>query len=104
MSQIINSKLYETTSAEMIADYCPLPAHTEYDYLHEVLFETPKGNYFLYREGAPKAEFGILEDTDGTFGMDIEPLSEQEASEWCQDRRVETETILDNFGHLIERA
>lgn len=103
MQRVIDRKLYDTERAEQIAKYAPNTDRGDYDYLIETLYKTSKGEYFLHGEGGAATEYA--KPCDGgarTAGEEINPIDEEAALDWCEERAIDGEIVVEEFGHLIE--
>jgi hypothetical protein len=79
MIRIINLKRYNTDTARCLADWTNGKFTNDFNYLEEMLYRTPKGNYF------------ILRDTYDT--SDIIPLDADVAFDWLEKH---------NYPHVLE--
>lgn len=101
MKRVINRTLYDTETAEQIANYNPTQddPHRVHE---ETLYKSPGGDYFLHVvRGEPDAhsEQYVQQDfTEETLNL----LDEEEAVDWCEDRAIDGAIVADEFGHLIE--
>lgn len=103
MQRVIDRKLYDTDRAEQIAQHAPNTARGDFHYLIETLYETPSGEYFLYCEGGPATEYAKPCDGGGrTAGEELKLLDEEAALDWCEERAIDGEIVVEKFGHLIE--
>lgn len=91
MKKIINRKVYNTETAELIGEYWNGCSIDDYNYKLERLYVTKKGNMFLFR-------------TTGTWLIkDIIPLEPEEAYEWLEENDC-NEAIEKYFADKIEEA
>lgn len=103
MQRVINRELYDTDRAEQIAQHAPNTDRGDFYYLIETLYKTSGGEYFLHGEGGAATKYAKPCNGGGTTGgAEIEPLNEEAALDWCEERGIDGEIVVDEFGHLIE--
>ena len=84
MRQVIHGKIYDTETAEMIGEDSFL-GYTDFRYWKEQLYQTRKGNFFLYGEGGPLSCYAVREGNGRTSGEKIIPYTEDEAKAWVEE-------------------
>lgn len=84
MKQIINGKLYDTATADMIGRWSNCELYGDFSYIEENLYKTRKGNYFLCCYGGPLTGYGVTVGNERRFGVEIIPISMQEAIKWAE--------------------
>lgn len=99
MKKIINRKVYNTETAELLDEYWNGLSTKDFHYIYEQLYKTKKGNWFLYYSGGALSKYG--ESGSGTEG--IIPLEPEEAYEWLE-RNDCFELIDKYFSDVIEDA
>ena len=57
MKKVINGKLYDTATAEQLAEDWNGLSDSDFKCCTETLYKTPKGNYFLHGEGGALTEW-----------------------------------------------
>lgn len=103
MQRVNQRKLYDTNRAERIAQYAPNTDRGDYGYLIETLYKTPDGEYFLHCEGGAATEYAKPCGGGGqTAGEELNVLDEEAALDWCEERSIDGELVVEEFGHLIE--
>ena len=102
MKRVIDRKLYDTDRAEQIARYAPLTNRGDYNYLIETLYKTDSGEYFLHGDGGAATKWAEKISNQRTPGEKIQLLTDEEALDWCEERAIDGETIVEEFSHLIE--
>lgn len=103
MQCIIDRKLFDTERAEQIARYAPNTDRGDYNYLIETLYKTPDGEYFLHCEGGAATEYAKPCGGGGrAAGEELNVLTEEAALDWCEERAISAQLVVDEFGHLIE--
>jgi hypothetical protein len=104
MKQIIDGKLYNTDTATCIGEYWNNMSRSDSSYLHEALYRTENGVYFLAGIGGAKTKYAIqCGNNSWEGGKKITPMHHDDAKEWAEThltvKGVETE-----FGSEIEDA
>ena len=102
MKQIIDRKLYDTSLAEQIAKHAPLTDRGDFNYLIETLYKHSDGEYFLHAEGGAATKWAEKISNRRTPGEKIQRLTDEEALDWCEERAIDGEVVVDEFEHLIE--
>ena len=89
MRKIIDGKVYNTDTAELIAN----ASHAyrgDFRWWDEDLYRTKKGRWFLHGEGGPMSSWAVAVSTGGWSGGEgLRALSEDEALEWCENNRID---------------
>lgn len=102
MIRIIDRKAYDTDKAEQIAKYAPRTDRSDFSYLIETLYKDSDGEYFLHGDGGAATKYARQVSDGKAPGETIKPLSDEEALEWCEDREIDGEVVIEEFGYLIE--
>lgn len=100
MRRVINRKLYDTERAAQIARYAPPTSRDDLDYIVETLYKTPDGDYFVHTEDAGISIAGLRNEIAPK--KDVRVLSEAEALDWCEERAIDGDIVIDEFKHLLE--
>lgn len=86
MKKIIRNKVYDTATAQKLAEYEPIPYHNDFHYYCESLYRKKTGEFFLYGEGNAASKYsrscGLNERC---AGIAIVPLTYPEAQEWAEN-------------------
>ncbi|MFW5687222.1 MAG: hypothetical protein ACOCXL_03425 [Halanaerobium sp.] len=91
MKAVIKGKLYDTESAEMIADWNNGELDSDVNKVIEELYLTKKGNYFLYKYG------GLMLKYEGEVG--IKPLKEEkDVKKWLEATK-NAEAYIEHFDY-----
>ena len=99
MRKVINGRVYNTETAEMIAKNGSFNGNF-YDYSEE-LYKTKKGNWFLYGKGGAKSKYAVHGHGWSSEGSSLLALSEDEAKKKLEDWN-EVEVIETHFGEMEE--
>lgn len=104
MKKIIDGKVYNTETAEEIADWDNGFYGGDFEHYREELYKTKKGNWFLYKTGGPRSTMAVSVGAGSTAGSsDIEKYTEKEAVEWLK-KRQKIEILQEMFPNEIETA
>jgi hypothetical protein len=104
MRATIKGLVYDTENAAEFDSWSNGYCRSDFHHASETLYRTTKGNYFLHGEGGALSDYRESCGTNSwTGGARIEPMSEQEAFEWCQDRHCQS-AIDAYFDHLLAEA
>ena len=102
MKRVINRKLYDTETAEKIAQYAPITDRSDFNFLVETLYRTGDGEYFLHGVGGPATKYAQRCSGGKTGGEEIELLTDEQAIDWCENQSIDGEIVVDEFSDLIE--
>lgn len=104
--KVIDGKTYNTETAEKIARYSNHLGVRDFNNLVEVLYKTKKNRYFLVGAGGAMTKYaktiGLNSWSDSSDNF--VPLSNKEASEWCEVRGIDADVIEHEFADFIEEA
>lgn len=102
MKKIINGKLYDTETAEVIGEYTSRYSVGNFKHFEETLYKKTTGEFFLYGEGGPASPYKeLVEEHGATNGEKIIPLSLDEAKKWTEEKLTADEYIA-IFGEVEE--
>ena len=104
MRKVIEGKLYNTETAEMVAD----DSYSNYgdlQYWSEEIYRTQKGNWFLAGEGGAMSKYAqAIGQNEVGGGSAIIPLTEGEALAWLEDHACDPEAYEEYFTGILEDA
>jgi hypothetical protein len=103
MKVIIDRKRYDTEKAEKVASrfYGEI---SDFYHVHETLYRTPRGNWFLAGSGGPGTRYAASSGQNEWSGSQkIEPFSDVEARGWLEVNG-EVRALEKYFGDSIEDA
>ena len=104
MKKIINGKRYNTETATKIAQYHNGLGASDFNYLYEQLYRTPKGAWFIVADGGPNIKYSRIDGNGRAGDNDVFlVLSKDEVYDWLE-LRGETQVLEDYFGDRIENA
>ena len=101
MKKIINNRMYNTETAECLADWDNNLSYRDFNNLDEHLYRKKTGEYFLYGQGGPNTWCATPVGDMWGSGEKIKPLSEEEAREWAE-YRLTSEEYIEIFGEPEE--
>lgn len=78
MKKIINGRLYDTSTATQVGNWCNGMLPGDFAYYNEELYKKKTGEFFLHGKGGPMTPYG----NGGSFGEEILPLTRKKAKEW----------------------
>ena len=102
MKKIINGRLYNTETAQIITDYSNGLCCNDFRWIEETLYRKRNGEFFLHGEGGPMTKYAKQIDTNSwCSGEAISPLSDAEAREWME-QCADADTYIRCFGDVEE--
>jgi hypothetical protein len=103
--KVIDRILYDTEKAEEIFSWENHYSRMDFDFVAEVLYRTPKGNFFLVGEGGPMSKYAVPAGSNATSGSsdNITPISKEQAITWLENHEGD-EKILELFPEEIEEG
>ena len=93
MKKIINGKMYNTETADWIANYWNQRSSTDFRHVDENLYRKKTGEFFLQGEGGPLTSYARACGNAYCSGENIRPLTEDEAREWLEEYGTADEYI-----------
>ena len=100
MKKVIDGKLYNTNTAQLVHSYGRGSAWQEDK---ETLYRSQKGAWFLYGEGGPKSQYSEPEPGGGWSTGTLIPFTAGEALRWLE-QHASADTALEHFGAKVEEA
>ena len=103
MKQIINGRMYNTVTADLVADVsCGSDYRSDFRWDNTALYRTKKGAFFLAGEGGPLSRWSRrLGSGDCYSGCGIRAIGPDEAAQLCE-RYADLETYTTFFGEPVE--
>jgi hypothetical protein len=103
MKKVIDGKLYNTETAEEIANWSNGLSYSDFNNCEESLFLTKKGAWFLQGEGGAMSKYSrpCGDMTGGGSGFEV--LTPDEAMKWLENHNGE-EAIIKHFSDVLEEA
>ena len=106
MKKLIDGKLYDTDSAELIASVYPngTQDQSNFRFLRERLYRTASGRWFIAGVGGAKTSYSQPAASGGvTGGEDIRAVTDKQAFAWLERHNC-VEEAQDYFADRIEPA
>ena len=100
MKRVINGKMYNTETAELIHESDNGIYGNDFRQCEESLYKTKNGAYFIAGSGGPMSKYAESSGNTTSGGAGIEVISEQEAIEWLEQNDG-TEAIEEYFSDKI---
>lgn len=102
MKKIINRKLYDTTTSELIAEWSNGRSLRDFSWCREELYRKKTGEFFLHGEGGPKSRYvRYIDDHNWTGDEQIIPMTYDEAADWAE-RHMDADAYQQVFGEITE--
>ena len=102
MKLTINAQVYDTQKATPVAKSANEGA-SKLRSVVETLYRSRNGNWFLHGKGGALTEYAQQRAETITSGERIEPMTEDEALDWCEIHMAQA-AIERHFGHMLEDA
>lgn len=101
MQKVLKGKRYNTDSAKFLAEkWNGRP--NDIDFIHETLYRTKSGAYFLHIEGGARTIYGEATVTGSLkAGEQIVPISQEAAQTWAE-KNLDGNTYEQIFGEAQE--
>ena len=98
MKAVIDGRLYNTATAEKIAEYAS-GGNGDFRAVSEALYRTQKGNWFLAGAGGPMTRWAESTGQNSySGGSGIQIIDEDEALLWCERHDIDADTIAAHFA------
>lgn len=98
MKKVIDGKVYNTETAELVASYNNGISRRDFGFCEEDLYKTKKGAFFVHGEGGAMSGWSQSCGSNGRCGgSGIEVLSKKAALAWCEEHGVDADTIAMHF-------
>lgn len=104
MKRVIDGKLYNTDTAELIHKWNNGYYPNDFNWCAETLYKTKKGAYFIAGEGGAMSKYSTRCGSNSAGGgSGISVLTEDEAIGWLENHGG-TEALEQYFGDKIDEA
>lgn len=102
MKKIINGKVYNTETAECVAEYSNGGGWRDFKHFEEELYRKKTGEFFLHGQGGPMTRYAEACSTGGwSSGEKIVPLSYEDAQKWAETN-LDADEYEEIFGEVVE--
>ena len=103
MKKVINGKMYNTETADLIASWDNGFSESDFNHCSYKLYRTKKGSWFLYGEGGAMSVYATTCGSTTHGGNGIELLTPGEALEWLS-RHDFPDEAAQYFADKIDEA
>ena len=103
MEIIIDKKVYDTETADLIAKKDSGLPRCDFYAWENTLYRTKKGQYFLYKWGGAATSLAQRQGNQSCEGWEIKLFSREEAYKWLEDNGF-IKIIKDDFADLIKEG
>jgi hypothetical protein len=103
MKKVVGGKVYNTETAEEIAEWSNSYYPNDFKYCQETLYRTKNGAWFILGEGGAMSKYSQQCGNAYGGGSDIRPLTPEEAQEWLELHDLVDE-LEEHFADSIEEA
>lgn len=102
MKKIINGKVYDTTTAELLGSWSSPGSVTNFSHFSESIYRKRTGEFFLHGEGGPASRYAVqIGQNNWRGGEKITPLSWDDARAWVESH-LDAEDYERIFGPVSE--
>lgn len=102
MKKIINGRMYNTETAELVAEYWNGLPTNNFKYVSEELYRKDAGELFLFGKGGPLTDYAVsVGDNCYGGGERIRPMDIDSVKQWLEDTD-NTEAYVELFGEPKE--
>lgn len=102
MKKIISRKLYDTATAELIAEWSNGRSLRDFSWCQEELYRKKTGEFFLHGEGGPMSQYvHYIDDNNWSGDEQLIPLTYDEAAEWAE-KHMDADAYQAVFGEIAE--
>ena len=103
MKKVIGGKRYDTSKANVVAEWDNGLCCTDFHHAEETLYVTAKGAFFLYGEGGALSPWSQAVGDMRGGGSGIQPMSNEDALDWLE-QHGKTSAIEQYFADTVEDA
>ena len=104
MKQVLDSKVYNTETADQIHSWSNKLPYDDFDYCGETLYKTKKNAWFIHCKVGAASLHARKEGNCYFSGEALIPLTDKEAFEWLQEREASADLIQNFFPDWVEEA
>lgn len=102
MKKVINGKVYDTETAQRLAEYVSNPYISAFNYFCETLYRKKTGEFFLHGEGNAASKYALsCGQNEWCGGEKIIPLTYADAQEWAEEH-LDGNEYIEIFGEPEE--
>ena len=100
MKKVMNGKMYNTETAEMVASWDNGYSKSDFKCCIETLYRTKKGTFFLHGVGGAFTEWASSRGNIFDAGENVRPLTDEEAKDWLEHH--DKVDALERLFELVE--
>ena len=104
MKKIIEGKIYNTETAELVETWHNGFSSTDFNRCSEYLYKTKNGAFFLHGDGGAMSRWAESFGDTRSGGEGIVAMTTEEALAWCEERDADPDLIADHFPDQLEEA
>ena len=102
MKKVINGKVYDTKTAQCVAEWSNNLGYRDFSWMEETLYRKKTGEFFLHGEGGPMTRYASSCGSNSwTGGESIHPMTYREAQEWAEEH-LDGDEYEEIFGAVVE--
>lgn len=101
MKQIINGKLYDTSTAKRIGELTSEYDKEDFRFFYETLYQKKTGEFFLFCLGLAESKYAKKTPQGKIQGIKVKPLSHEQAQTWSL-KNLNADQFMENFGEVEE--
>ena len=102
MKMVINGRMYDTDTAELIGEWDNGHYYNDFHYCEEALYRKRTDEYFIHGRGGAMTKYAEYRGNNCWFdGESIVPITVAEAMEWVDDH-CDADTYEKLFGEVEE--
>jgi hypothetical protein len=104
MKQVLDSKVYNTETADRIHYWSNELPYDDFDYCGEALYKTKKGAWFIHCRVGARSPYSRAEGKCYFSDERLIQLTDEEAFKWLQEHEANADLIQELFPDLVEEA
>lgn len=102
MKKIINGKVYDTGTAELVGEWSNGYYANDFSYCSEDLYRKRTGEFFLHGDGGAMSKYAVSNGNNSWGGGEkIIPLTYEAAQKWAEEH-LSGEKYEAIFGEIVE--
>lgn len=98
MKKVIDGKVYNTETARLVGIYDNGLSISDFDYIHEYLYQKKDGQYFLHGIGGPATVWAHHTSSHSrTDGDGWRLLTKEKAIAWAESHEMDADSMISEF-------
>lgn len=96
MKRIINGKIYDTQTAELICELRTRFYRRDLPFLETALYRSPQGQYFLLGEGGPESIMWVESEGKSSWsgGQDLKLIEAEDAQQHAENANLSEDQMI----------